>query len=131
TDVELGSAIGARVDEICLFENDRTGEPIELPVRRVTLGDVVIELPPRTRLVMRSGASRLVEGCCAPVHSATSKVIGTVLVFRDVTEHDRLEQELVRATKLESVGILAGGIAHDFNNILTAVMGNVALAALD
>jgi len=54
-----------------------------------------------------------------------------VLVFRDVTEHERLEQELVRATKLESVGILAGGIAHDFNNILTAVMGNVALAALD
>jgi CheY-like chemotaxis protein len=48
-----------------------------------------------------------------------------------VTEHERLEQELVRATKLESVGILAGGIAHDFNNILTAVMGNIALASLD
>ncbi|HYD83524.1 MAG TPA: ATP-binding protein, partial [Opitutus sp.] len=130
---QIGSemAIGQGVGEICLFENDRTGEPIELPVRRVTQGDVVLELPPRTRLVVRSGASRLVEGCCAPIHSATSTVIGTVLVFRDVTEHDRLEQELVRATKLESVGILAGGIAHDFNNILTAIMGNVALAALD
>jgi CheY-like chemotaxis protein/two-component sensor histidine kinase len=52
-------------------------------------------------------------------------------VFRDVTEQERLEQELVRATRLESVGVLAGGIAHDFNNILTAVMGNLALAQLD
>lgn len=125
------AAIGRPVGEICLLENDRTGEPVEVPVRRVAQGDVVLELPSRTRLAAADGASRLVEGCCAPIHSANSTVIGTVLVFRDVTEHDRLEQELVRATKLESVGILAGGIAHDFNNILTAVMGNVALAALD
>ena len=125
------AAIGRPVSEICRLENDRTGEPVEVPVGRVARGDVVLELPSRTRLVAADGASRLVEGCCAPIHSASSAVIGTVLVFRDVTEHDRLEQELVRATKLESVGILAGGIAHDFNNILTAVMGNVALAALD
>jgi CheY-like chemotaxis protein/two-component sensor histidine kinase len=37
----------------------------------------------------------------------------------------------MRSTRLESVGVLAGGIAHDFNNILTAVMGNLALAQLD
>lgn len=129
--VESERAMGRPVSAICRLENDRTGEAIEVPWRQVTQGDAVIELPPRTRLVVAGGVSRLVEGCCAPIHSATSQVIGTVLVFRDVTEHDRLEQELVRATKLESVGILAGGIAHDFNNILTAVMGNVALAALD
>ncbi len=42
-----------------------------------------------------------------------------------------LEAELQRATKLESLGLLAGGIAHDFNNLLTVVMGNVSLARLD
>ncbi|ACB75753.1 PAS domain S-box protein [Opitutus terrae] len=131
TQWEASAAIGRPVQEVCLLENDRTGERVEMPVARVGRGDVVMDLPPRTRLVRRDGASRLVEGCCAPIHSAVSKVIGTVFVFRDVTEHERLEQELVRATKLESVGILAGGIAHDFNNILTAVMGNVALAGLD
>lgn len=125
------SAIGRNVNEVCLLESDRTGERVDVPVIRAEKGDAVMDLPPRTRLVMREGQSRLVEGCCAPIHSASRKVIGTVLVFRDITEHERLEQELVRATKLESVGILAGGIAHDFNNILTAVMGNVALAALD
>ncbi|MBK8476581.1 MAG: response regulator [Opitutaceae bacterium] len=51
--------------------------------------------------------------------------------MRDTTERERLEQELLRASKLESVGLLAGGIAHDFNNILTAVMGNLTLALLD
>lgn len=48
-------------------------------------------------------------------------------IFRDVTRRKRREEELLRARKLESIGVLAGGIAHDFNNLLTAIMGNVSL----
>jgi len=51
-------------------------------------------------------------------------------VFRDITEKRKMEEELLKADKLESVGILAGGIAHDFNNILTAILGNISLARL-
>jgi PAS domain S-box-containing protein len=128
---DADAAMGRPVSEICRFENERTGEKVEVPVARVAVGDLVVELPSRTKLVVAGGGDRLVDGCCAPIHSSSGTVIGTVLVFRDVTEHERLEQELVRATRLESVGVLAGGIAHDFNNILTVVLGNVALAALD
>ncbi len=124
-------AIGRPITEIFVLENDRTGASFAVPFTQVARGDAVIELPAQTRLVTRSGQHRLVDGCCAPIHSADNQVIGLVLVFRDITEHERLEQELVRATRLESVGILAGGIAHDFNNILTGVMGNLALAQLD
>ncbi len=123
--------VGRPVQQVCRLENSRTGAPTELPVARVARGDIVADLPAHTRLVGRSGRTRVVEGCCAPIHAADSKVTGAVIVLRDVTEQDRLEQELVRATRLESVGVLAGGIAHDFNNILTAVMGNLALAQLD
>jgi len=53
-----------------------------------------------------------------------------VLVFRDITERRRLEEELLKIQKLESVGILAGGIAHDLNNLLTGVLGNISLARM-
>ena len=122
---------GRSVVEICRLQSARSDQPVEVPVARVARGDKVADLPAHTRLLTRSGGHRQIEGCCAPIHAADSKVVGTVLVFRDVTEQERLEQELVRATRLESVGVLAGGIAHDFNNILTAVMGNLSLAQLD
>ncbi|MEM7307257.1 MAG: ATP-binding protein [Planctomycetota bacterium] len=39
-----------------------------------------------------------------------------------------LQEERIRAAKLESLGVLAAGIAHDFNNVLTAILGNVSIA---
>ncbi|HVU16622.1 MAG TPA: two-component regulator propeller domain-containing protein [Candidatus Didemnitutus sp.] len=44
---------------------------------------------------------------------------------------EKLESHLAQARKMEALGTLAGGIAHDFNNILTAIIGNAQLAALD
>jgi two-component system cell cycle sensor histidine kinase/response regulator CckA len=55
-------------------------------------------------------------------------------VMVDITQSKQqeaaLEQERLRAAKLESLGVLAGGIAHDFNNFLAAIMGNLSLARL-
>jgi signal transduction histidine kinase/CheY-like chemotaxis protein len=48
----------------------------------------------------------------------------------EIVQREQIEEELVRARKLESLGVLAGGIAHDFNNFLTVVLGNLELAKI-
>lgn len=53
---------------------------------------------------------------------------GFLFLIRDITEKRQQEEELFRAKKIESLGLLAGGIAHDFNNILTSLVGNIQLA---
>ncbi len=49
---------------------------------------------------------------------------------RDISRRKQAEEELLKAQKLESLGILAGGIAHDFNNLLTAILGNISLGRM-
>jgi PAS domain S-box-containing protein len=81
-------------------------------------------------LVAKDGAERLVAASAAPMVDQQGRVIGVVLVFRDITERQRMEAEMLRSSKLESLGVLAGGIAHDFNNILMAIIGNLSVAKL-
>lgn len=47
--------------------------------------------------------------------------------FLDITDRKKLEQELIKIEKLNSIGILAGGVAHDFNNLLMGIQGRVSL----
>ncbi len=77
-----------------------------------------------------SGRRLRLETHAVPLRNEKDEIIALLAVTRDITERKKLEEELIRAQKLESVGLLAGGIAHDFNNLLTAILGNVNLAKM-
>ncbi|HTB81498.1 MAG TPA: PAS domain S-box protein [Opitutaceae bacterium] len=126
-----GGGVGRKISEVCVLQHEKTRALVAVPVTAALAEDRVIELPPQTALVSREDQPCLIEGRCAPMHDMSGRAVGVVLVFRDVTERARLELEMQRTSKLESVGILAGGIAHDFNNILTVVMGHLALTMID
>lgn len=65
-----------------------------------------------------------------PIYNDQGHLIAIEGIARDVTDRIKMESELLRAQKLESLAILAVGIAHDFNNVLTGILGNISLARM-
>ncbi|MDY7036010.1 MAG: PAS domain S-box protein [Thermodesulfobacteriota bacterium] len=59
------------------------------------------------------------------------KIIGTLGIYRDITEQKRLEAQVRQAQRMESIGTLASGIAHNFNNLLMGIQGNASIMLLD
>ena len=121
-------AKGKPLSEVFHIINEKTREVCVNPVEKVLTTGRIIGLANHTALISKGGSEKSIADSAAPIRNRDSEIVGTVLVFRDVTLENRVNAELTKTKKLESVGILAGGIAHDFNNILTGIMGNINLA---
>ncbi len=123
-------ALGRPVDEVVLLHDVGSGQRLRDIVGDVLREDERPRLGERRLLRARDGGERLVAYTAALIRDPAGQIVGAVAVLRDITARQRLEEDSLKAQKLESVGVLAGGIAHDFNNILTAVIGNIALAKM-
>ncbi len=121
-------AIGMQLSDVFKIIHEETKEPMENPVAEVIKFNKIVSISNHSILVSLDGTEYIISDSCAPIRDKEGNLIGTVLVFRDVTEKRKMEADLQRMEKLESIGFLAGGIAHDFNNILTAILGNISLA---
>jgi len=62
-----------------------------------------------------------------PIEEA-GQVVGVITIVRDVTDERRLQEEMLKAQRLEALSLVAGSIAHDFNNLLAAVLTNLQAA---
>ena len=70
----------------------------------------------------KDGTWRLVRGSASPLKDAHGRITGVVASFRDVTEVDRLEQQVMQTEKLAAMGQMIAGVAHELNNPLTAIL---------
>lgn len=123
-------AVGKPFHEIFNIIHEHTRKTQPNPVTQVLKTESIIELASNTVLLSRDGEERLITDSGAPIRDHQGQIIGVVLVFRDITKERRMEEEIQKSEKLQSVGILAGGIAHDFNNILAVITGNLSLSKL-
>lgn len=121
-------AIGKPLNEVFHVINENTRKRIPNPVATVLETGRIVGLINHAVLISRDGTERIIADSGAPIHDELGNLFGVILVFRDITETRRLEEELHRLDKLESIGTLAGGIAHDFNNLLTGIIGYISLA---
>lgn len=82
------------------------------------------------RILQPDGSIRWIRDRAFPVRNGLGEVYRIAGIATDITDRKKMEAELLKAQKLESIGVLAGGIAHDFNNILTAILLNISLAKM-
>jgi two-component system cell cycle sensor histidine kinase/response regulator CckA len=83
--------------------------------------------PYENGIVRKDGTIVMLETIGGPIEYQGRLV--RVTAMRDISERKRMEEELQKVQKLESLGILAGGIAHDFNNLMGGIFGYIDLAS--
>jgi PAS domain S-box-containing protein len=117
--VALDAAIGRPAGELV-----RLGDPAQpSPVAGVLAERKSVALHD-ARLVAAAG-ERTVSGTVSPVVDG-DQLLGAVMVFRDVTDQKRMQQQLEIADRLASLGTLTSGVAHQINNPLAVVLANAS-----
>lgn len=124
-------ALGKPLQEVLRIIDGEADQLQNSPVHRGIDSDKTIGLTRDSVMISRDGSECIITHSAAPILDTQKRTIGSVLVFRDISESRRIEKEISKIEKLESMGVLAGGIAHDFNNFLSGIVGNLSLAKLE
>ena len=123
-------AKGKKVTEV-LKVVDARGQPLASApdqAEQTEQGEFKVELPTGARLQDRSGTPKEVDDSVAPILDDQGNVLGTVVVFRDITQKKRLEQRLAASERLASISTMAAGMAHEINTPLAGTLGNLEFA---
>ena len=116
-------AVGKELTQVLTILHKETRASAKNPVTKALQEGQVVELAMDTVLVSSDGEEIPIADTAAPIVDDKGNLAGAVLVFRDITEHRRVEESLRESHKMEAVGRLAGGVAHEFNNLLMVIRG--------
>ena len=128
---KASEAIGKRLLEVFVIVDEFTRKPCENPVEKVLKTGESVELSNHTLLIARDAREIILADRGSPIKDKEGNIFGVIVVFRDITEKQKMLAIMERNQKLESLGVLAGGIAHDFNNLLGGIFGFIDLARSD
>ncbi len=113
------------------------GEDVRVFASRNKWDPMTLEQMKKIKSWRRESTNKRKDGSTFPVQlmsdvvmNVSGEPIGIVTTCEDITNRKKMEEELLKAKKLESLGILAGGIAHDFNNLLVVILGYISLAKM-
>ncbi len=81
------------------------------------------------RLRAADGRERIVNITFTPLVGKDETVIGRLVIFNDLTERVNLEDQLMQAEKLSSIGLLAAGVAHEVNTPLAVITSQAQMLA--
>ncbi len=126
TEIPEEEAIGKPVEDIFTVYDRLSLNKIENPLLKVIETSKVESLKENVLFRTKKGVEKFISDSAAPV-IIDGTLKAAVLVFRDITNDEKIETELINAQKLESLNVLTGGVAHDFNNFLTAIIGNTSI----
>lgn len=129
--IEKKRCWGRSLDEVLILNGDGDIDSVGYSPLSIFSNKTVSSFEGLAILPGKDDEQLTISATASPMFNQEGVYLGLILVFRDITEQIKIQEELMKAHKLESVGILAGGIAHDFNNILTGILGNLSLAKLD
>lgn len=112
-----GEALGRLLPEVFVIVNETTRLPVESPVDKVLTKGVTVGLANHTILVSRDGTEHPIDDSAAPIRDRTGRLIGVVLVFRDVAERRAAEISALRLA-----AIIEGSddaiVSKDLNGII-------------
>jgi PAS domain S-box-containing protein len=120
---------GRSVTEVLPLVQRTSGRPAEFPTNLLLeLGQAVALNNDYSLCRGKDIPSEPIAFSARPAQDSAGATVGAIVVFRNPAQMTLTPDELVKANRFESLGVLAGGIAHDFNNLLTTILGGVSLA---
>ncbi|OQA79214.1 MAG: Blue-light-activated protein [bacterium ADurb.Bin243] len=120
--------MGSRISEVFKLINVTSRKETPNPAEKTLQTLQIVGLEHNSAIVTPCGEEKFLSASSAPILDENQNLKGAILVFRDISDRKRMEEELLKMSKLEALGVLAGGIAHDFNNLLTGITGNISYA---
>jgi PAS domain S-box-containing protein len=123
-----GEALGQPLDTVFRIVNETTRETVENPVSKVIRLGAIVGLANHTVLIAKDGSELPIDDSGAPIREIRGRIVGVVLVFRDITERRGSERALEDADRRKDEFLAM--LAHELRNPLAPIRNAAHTLAL-